>query len=109
MSQKKVEKYGLYYTFSSNIPEEELSEKDINNLISKTSSLSYEQKCAFFMLICEHARLNEQFQYDEEEGILPYSINQEENNILIDFSKIPRELQWILFKFSNIIKNPEEM
>lgn len=108
MSQKKVEKYGLYYTFSSNIPEGNLSEEDIDNLISKTLSLSYEQKCAFFMLICEHARSNDEFQYDADGYPLPYLINQEENNIRIDFSKIPRELQWILFKFSNIIKNPEE-
>jgi len=108
MAQKKIENYGLYQTFSSNIPIEPLPDVEKEDLFKKIEFLSHEQKCAFFMLICEHARLNDNFQYDNTEDIiLPYSIKQVENNVSLDFSKIPRELQWILSKFSNIIESPE--
>ena len=106
MAQKKIENYGLYQTFSSNIPPSDLSQDEIGKIDKKIGTFSHEQKCAFLMLIFEHARLQDQFEFKKDEVNLPYTIEQKENDISVDFSKLPRDLQWILFKFSNMINTP---
>ena len=108
MSQKKLENYGLYQTLSSKIPNGSLSDQDKDEMSEKIENLSYDQREAFFMLICEHARLKDGFQYDTHKIPLPYSIKQEENDVLVDFSILPDELQWIIWKFFNVIQVPEK-
>ena len=108
MTSKKIENYGLYQTlFSSKKTNEKLTEINRKQLLNKISKFNVEQERAFLMLIFEHARLKNEFEYDPKNINLPYSIQYDENNITLDFSKLPQELQLILWKFSNIIKNED--
>jgi hypothetical protein len=102
MVQKKVKNYGLYQTLSSTNSNDLLLLSDKIKLPEIIKSMSYEKRKAVFMLIYEHARLNDEFQYNFQNEVLPYSIVQDKNDILIDFLKLPDNLQFIIYKFSKI-------
>lgn len=105
MSQKKVDNYGLYQTlYSPSFSEEQLPDENKKELLEKVKIMNYDQEKALFMLIYEHARLNGDVEYDSENIILPYSIEQKGKNISIKFPELPNNLMWILWKFSNIVQ-----
>ena len=95
--------YGLYQTFVPSENSESISAKQKNALQKKFSNLDSEQSEAVFMLICEHARLNEDFVYDPSYIVLPYGIKQKKSVIDIDINLLPDILQRILWSFSNVI------
>jgi hypothetical protein len=55
------------------------------------------------MLIAEHYRLETDGKIINGGQVpLPYGIVQNKKNLEIDIEALPRELQWILYKFSNL-------
>ena len=97
-------KYGLYQTFAaSDVPKNDLSMAEKKVLHEKFSTLVTDQAEAVFMLICEHARVNNDFDYDPQNVVLPYSLKQDEANVVIDLENLPMKLRWILWRFGNVI------
>jgi hypothetical protein len=103
MVRKKIKNYGLYQTLSSKNSKELLLLSDKLQLSENIKCMSYEQKKAIFMLIYEHSRLKDGFNYIPQNSVLPYSIIQNQNDISFDFLKLPENLQIIIWRFSNII------
>jgi hypothetical protein len=104
MPSHKTLSYGLYQTLCSSEESPNMSFKKVKDLSQRLSNLSYDQIEAVCMLICEHARQNNDFVYDPENINLPYSIVAENNKIEFDVQNLPVELQYILWKFTCIIK-----
>lgn len=101
--------YGLYQTFSAGeMPKKNITANQRKEFVKKMDSLNPDQTEAVFLLICEHARLNDDFVYDFEEIKLPYRMQKSGSDIKIDFERIPRPLKWILLKFSDIVSIPGE-
>lgn len=104
MPRSKTIKYGLYQTFISNSKNEKnLPAKDLEKLSSRLKDLDRDKTEAVFMLICEHARISGDFDYDSENIVLPYEMKDEDGEISLDIKTLPKELQRILLKFSNVI------
>lgn len=98
--------YGLHQTFNAKIPKRKLAKPLRIKLAEKFNNLDPEQNNAVFMLIVEHARLNEEFVYDPEIKLkLPYSIQYDaaNKNVKVDIEKLPNKLQWILSRFGKIV------
>jgi hypothetical protein len=97
--------YGLYQTFSSiEEPSQGLSSERKKRFRKKISSLTEEQREAVFMLICEHARQNQEFDYDPENIILPYQmVYDNEGRVDLNINLLPYKLQYILWKFVKMI------
>ncbi len=105
--------YGLYQTFAppreksgespSNLPKKDLSVKEKKILFQKLSSLNKTQTEAVFMLICEHARQNDDFDYDPSDLQLPYGLWKKSKTVIFDLEKLPVQLRRILWRFSNVI------
>lgn len=104
MPRNKSMNYSLYQTF---IPgkesEKSLSSSKIRLLTKIFENLEHDKAEAVLMLICEHARRAEDFIYDPENIILPYSMKMKRGNVIFDIKNLPQDLQWVLWKFSNVI------
>lgn len=103
------ESYALYESLDQN---KEMYDKDLTkeckkDLIKFMNSSKPEFCREILLLICEHARLNREFIFDESNIILPYGGFQKENNISFEIKKLPIPLRHILFKFKNCC-TPEE-
>lgn len=104
MPRSKSIKYGLYQTFITDSKnEKKLPAKDIEKLSSRFENLDRDKTEAVFMLICEHARVNGDFDYDSENIVLPYDIEYDDEEVRFDIKTLPNGLQRILMKFSNVI------
>ena len=102
---KKQENYGLYQTlYSEEYNVEIFSPENKAELLKNIKKLSYEQKKAFLLLICEHAKISDGLEYADNDIILPYSIIQKNNDVVIDFLSLPNEVKWILWKFIKVIQ-----
>lgn len=107
MSQRKVT-YGLYQTFSDiKEPSRGLSSEKKKKIKSAFSRLTEDQREAFFMLVCEHARQNDEFDYDPENIVLPYDIVYSDNQVEMDLKNLPPKLQYILWRFLKVLNLPE--
>jgi len=102
MPKKSNNNYGLYQTLISSEKDLPLSEEEQKNLMERIKNSSYETREAIFMIICEHAKIHEEFNYDPENISLPYEIKTGRNKVTIDLKNIPVELQRILLRFSNV-------
>ena len=95
--------YGLYQTLSIGCEsEKKLTVAQKKSLASKLKNTNDQKTEAIFMLICEHARLNDDFIYDPTSIKLPYSMKKQDNDVLVSVEDLPIPLQRILWKFSNI-------
>lgn len=96
--------YGLYQTLNNNLPEKKLTQPQQKKLLSKLYNLDEEQTEAVFMLVVEHARLNDEFDIqDLDDAQLPYGIKKVNNNLEIDLTSIPDPLKWIIWKFTDVV------
>lgn len=96
--------YGLYQTLKTNIPSKDLTSHQKDQLLQRLSNLTYQQKEAVFLLICEHAKQNvEGASKTENNYTIPYEGRQKDNDIILDMDKLPISLRWILYKFTDII------
>ncbi len=101
--------YGLYQTLTStSFDDSKLSQKDLSTdqkkeLLCKLSAINKAQTDAIFMLIIEHARINNEFIYDQTNMKLPYGLEQKSKIIVFDLKNLPISLRWILWRFSNVI------
>jgi hypothetical protein len=108
-TQKKQENYGLYQTlYSEEYTTEIFSPENKAELLKNMKKLSYDQKKAFLLLICEHAKITDGLGYTDNDIILPYSIVQKNNDVMIDLSSLPNEVKWILWKFIKVIQNEDK-
>lgn len=96
--------YGLYQTLNQNLPDQELSSDRKRRLIRRLKKIDDQQKEAVLLLICEHASLNDGYLYKPNELILPYGLNETERGLEFDLEKLPPQLQHILKKFSDMIR-----
>lgn len=95
--------YGLYQTLSSEkFPSKDLLVKNKKDLVVVFNNLNQEQSEVVFMLICEHARVNDDYKYSPEN--LPYGVTFEDEKIHFDVNDLPKNLRHILWKFKNIIQ-----
>lgn len=94
--------YGLYQTFSSDIPNEKLKVKEKKQIEDSFHMLSSKQTEAVFMLIYEWARVNDAL---ERSDVLPYEMKEKNGKVIFDLEKLPTGLQWVLWRFSNVVKD----
>ena len=102
--------YGLLYqTFSSSdTPTEDLTVSQKCELKKNLENLNQEQNKAVFYLIIEHAKITENYIYDQETKIFPYDMYQDGLSMKFYLEKLPVNLKWILWKFNNLIVNQNE-
>lgn len=95
--------YALYETLSKKIPQEDLSPTQRKVVTKTLTSLEDDRKkSAVVMLIAEHYRLETKKIIDGGKTPLPYEISQTESGIEINITKLPRDLQWVLYKFATL-------
>ena len=98
MSSPKIV-YPLYSTLYTDEDYESLSSKQLQRLHSKIDSFDTEKQTAVFSLICEHARLNGEFDTTVPKPTLPYGIKRTSSGCSIDLNSLPSSLQVILYRF----------
>lgn len=105
----KIINYGLYQTLNQNIPKRDLTVAQKTSILDGIESLAIEEKEALIMLIYEHARLNDNFVYDNNQlSVMPYNGEFSNKSINLDIKNFPIGLRWIIFKFINIIQNKKK-
>lgn len=99
--------YSLYKTYNidsnSNLSkkQEALLLKNLNKLLSPNENKNYDIYAeAIIMLICEHARLQDDFIISKDEKNIPYGIKLEKDCVKINLKKLPSSLKSILLRFS---------
>ena len=97
-------RYALYYTLNQKIPDGALNPRQRKKIYDKVPNLDDSQRKAFFLLMCEHY-LNSEEPNEITETFLPYELKQLDSGVQINFSKIPHELQWVLYKFVEIVSH----
>jgi hypothetical protein len=96
--------YGLYQTLNKNLPKQDLKAAQKSHIIERISNLKERETEAIIMLVCEHARIQENFSYDPENIILPYEGSFDKKTVTFDLKKMPIPLRWIIFKFLEIVE-----
>jgi hypothetical protein len=89
-------------------PSRDLSPEKRTRLLKKVRLLNEEQREAMFMLICEHARLNDEFEYQPGSFALPYDLRYSDGELTFDVKLLPRKLQYILWKFVRVVQHSEK-
>ncbi len=89
--------YGLYQTLNQNIPKQDLKAAQKTHILEKINSLSRRETEAVVMLVCEHARIHEDFVYDPENITLPYEGSFDKKTATFD-------LRWIISRFLEIVE-----
>lgn len=115
--------YALYHTLNKDLEKKKLSKRKIkelatihNNLFESELKTEENQEGetkfldideAIFMLIMEHARLNEEYDtsklYDKKS--LPYNIKDTKTTTDIPLETLPVDLQQIIYKFMKMMDN----
>ena len=94
------EQFGLYYTFSPNIPDTKFGNSQRVSLAKDIKSLDESLHELVFMFIIEHAIKHNEWSYPSE--TLPYSIRRSSKDdciVRMKLRNLPNELLWILSKF----------
>ena len=99
----KIVSYGLYQTLNKNIPRKDITSTQKTLILEKLNKLTIDQIEAVVMLVCEHGRVHNDFDYDPENVNLPYEGVHSKNSVTFDLKKIPIPLRWILLKFIEVI------
>ena len=100
----KGNNYGLYQTLNQNIPKKDLKAAQKTYILEKIISLSQTETEAIVMLVCEHARIQEDFVYDSEDVTLPYDGSFDKKTVTFDLKNMPISLRWIILRFLEIVK-----
>ena len=100
----KGNNYGLYQTLNKNIPKQDLKAAQKTHILEKIITLSPRETEAVVMLVCEHARIQEDFIYDPEDIALPYDGSFDKKTATFDLKKMPIPLRWIIWKFLEIVE-----
>ena len=74
------------------------------HILEKIVTLSSRETEAVVMLVCEHARIHEDFVYDLEDVTLPYEGSYDKKTVTFDFKKMPISLRWIILRFLEIVE-----
>lgn len=100
----KEEYHGLYQTLLSSSTQKSFTKAQTRSLKEKMNNLDLESKKECFLLLCEHARIEGLFEYNEEgPQILPYGVSVKENgDIEFNISNIPTKLKHMLSKFCDV-------
>jgi hypothetical protein len=107
-------RYDLYHTFSTQEqPKTKFTIKQKNKLIQFLSNLGPEHAEAVFMLICEHARVCDNYKpivNNDKNYVLnlPYKLQQHSNNVEFNIKHLPNNLVHILWKFYNVVSPQNE-
>jgi len=101
MEKIKLEPYLLYQTLQCNIPKRKLTDEENEHIQRGVTDLTVEQKIAFFRLILEYARLEEENDYRSIES-LPYGGLEIGGEAIFDIDLLPQSLMWILFRFIKV-------
>nr|QBK85525.1 MAG: BET bromodomain protein [Marseillevirus LCMAC101] len=100
----KGNNYGLYQTLNQNISKKDLKSVQKTYILEKITTLSSRETEAVVMLVCEHARIQEDFVYDPEDITLPYGGSFDKKTVTFDLKKMPISLRWIILRFLEIVK-----
>lgn len=91
--------YTLYHTLKVNIPKKDLSSKEAKLIEKSLDEMLEDDMEAIFMLIFEHARIEEKYEYSTKNKDLPYGMTYNKNELKMCVENLPLELQWIVYKF----------
>jgi hypothetical protein len=93
--------FQLYHTLNSNIQQSDIKKAEKDEIVKFVSSMDSSSREAFFLLIYEHNRLeNENYSmYD-----LPYGGKVIEGNLEFDLGEFPIKLRRILYKFVKVMQ-----
>ncbi len=100
--------YALYYTLNKNIKPVNLTVKQKTTLLNFLTSedLDVDKKTAIILLITEHSRVVDNYEFDADNLILPYdlddTVESDGSTLYGDLENLPSELQWILYKFATL-------
>lgn len=107
--------YGLYQTLIAGLQPiqftKTMSEKLHGHIKGICERGIEREKEAMFMLICEHARLNDGFSYSSDGRYdLPYLIQTDDKtgDVIFDLYNLPDVLKAILLKYAQLIETQEE-
>lgn len=107
--------FGLYQTLSAGVPETSFNKTSSEKLYARINEIiqndNENQIESVFMLICEHARLNNEFVYSPETNTdrLPYLIQvDEKSNVIFDLNNLPDQLKHILLKYVTLLEAQKE-
>ncbi|MDB4769516.1 hypothetical protein OAG24_00985 [bacterium] len=94
--------YGLYQTLIENEGsyEADISKENKKTLVKFLNKVEPAYGEAILMLICEHAKLNDRFEYDPVNLKLPYKGIQKDFDVIFELKNLPVSLRHILYKFS---------
>lgn len=107
MATEVVSRYGLFQTLDVNIPSREMNEDESVELYSELAkgSVNPSDAEAIFMLICEYARVYDDYSISFDEGDkLPFSeCNVNNEHPVYTLEELPTHLKWVLYNF--LVKN----
>lgn len=95
--------YGLYQTLDYDTPKKDMRSSDKKLLTKNLLKLDDSQKEAVLLLICEHARINDDYIWNNDENTLPYNLKYDKIELMFDVNELPIKLKWILNKFIDVI------
>ena len=98
-----MEPYSLYHTLNRDVDSKKLSLKQKKELVKEANNLDENGKEAFLMLVCEHARINDDYNFLKKK-VLPYNGVSKNGDIIFEINKFPPQLCYILIKFLKIVK-----
>lgn len=91
-----MQEYSLYKTFNVDSKNKErITVKKLTELADTIKNVDESTKEAFILLICEHARIHDEFECrlsDESELTLPYGIEIENDGLKVNLRALPKEL-----------------
>ncbi len=100
-----LKNYGLYQTLDYATSKKDISSAEKKTLKKRLSSLETHEKEAVILLICEHARIHDEYIFDGSLLELPYKCVSKKSEFHFSINKLPIKLRWILQKFMEVIDN----
>ena len=95
--------FGLYQTLTAtDVSAKDLTQEQKKILTDVLNDLNIDQETVVLLLICEHARLYDQ--YNSSSTSLPYHIQRNGQNCIIDVEELPTKLKRVLWRFKKILK-----
>ena len=83
---------------------EQLNKEQIDFMTCFSKTLDIHAFKAIYLLIYQYYLYNE----DNNNTLLPYSLIEHKQGVIITINKLPEKLQYMLYKFITVLKNNNE-
>ncbi len=98
--------FQLYHTLNKNIQSTDLKKVEKEDILKTIDVMDQQSRDAFFLLIYEHARINDN---SEDVYNIPYSGIETPQGIEFNLGKLPIKLRRILYKFVKVLQKNENL